>query len=79
MILHINLFQVLVWNAFLGIIIGLCIALPILVIATNNIAIGFLATCTLICITIMVLGFIPIVGWKIGVSIGCLQTNTYQK
>ena len=64
------------WNAFLGIIVGLCVALPILIIATNNFVTGFLATFTLILITTMVIGLIPMAGWKLGVRFG---TNYYRK
>ncbi len=59
----------LVWNAFVGIIVGLCIALPILIIATNNFVTGFLATLTLLFIIVMVLGLIPMAGWKLGVRL----------
>ena len=55
------------WNAFLGIIVGLSVALPILVIATNNFVTGFLATFTLILIIAMVIGLIPMAGWKVSV------------
>ena len=51
-----------------GIIIGIALAFPVLVLATKNILVGFLATCTIGCITITVLGLIPIAGWKVGVS-----------
>ena len=61
-------FQVLVWNAFLGIIVGLCVALPILVIATDNFLTGLLTTFILILTAVMVVGLIPMAGWKLGVS-----------
>ncbi len=60
--------QVLVRTALQGIIIGLCVALPILMIATLNVVSGLYATLTLLCITATVLGLIPMAGWKIGVS-----------
>ncbi|CAH1777269.1 unnamed protein product [Owenia fusiformis] len=55
------------YSATTGIIIGLCIAFPILVIATKNIIVGFFATCTITLITSGVCGMMPIAGWKLGV------------
>ena len=55
------------FSAAQGIIIGLLIAFPILVIATMNVVVGALATLTIGLITLTVLAFIPIAGWKLGV------------
>ncbi|XP_064604053.1 protein dispatched homolog 3-like [Liolophura sinensis] len=59
--------QTLARNAVQGIIIGICLAFPILVLATQNLVLGFLATLTICCITVTVVGLIPMVGWKLGV------------
>ncbi len=48
---------------------GICLALPVLVLATQNIIIGSLATLVIACITICVIGVIPLVGWKLGVLV----------
>ena len=68
-------FQSLVATALQGIIVGLCVALPILIIATMNFIGGILATLTLVCITTMVLGLIPLAGWKIGVRSSPTELN----
>lgn len=60
--------QELVNNAILGIVIGICIAFPVLVLATMNIIVGFLATLVIGCITTCVIGIIPMVGWKLDVG-----------
>ena len=49
-----------------GIIIGLCLALVILVVATTNLAVGVLATLVIALITCSVLGVINMIGWKLG-------------
>ncbi|KAK3092390.1 hypothetical protein FSP39_002236 [Pinctada imbricata] len=56
-------------NAVLGIIIGVSIAFPILTLATMNIVIGFLATTSICCTTICVIGVIPSAGWKLGLLV----------
>ncbi|CAD5119818.1 DgyrCDS8401 [Dimorphilus gyrociliatus] len=56
-------------NALLGIIIGLCIAFPVLVIATENIIVGSLATLTIGFVTVGVIGLIPIFSWKLDVLV----------
>ena len=61
-------FQTLVDGAFLGIIIGISIAFPILVIATQNIIVGTFAAINILAITVCVLGVIPLAGWKLDVS-----------
>ena len=49
-----------------GIIIGLCLALVILVVATTNLAVGVIATLIIALITCSVLGVINMIGWKLG-------------
>ena len=63
------LLQMLIQNAIYGIVISVCLAFPILVIATGNIIVGALATFSLCCCTVCVIGVIPLGGWKLGVSI----------
>ncbi len=55
-------------SAFIGIVIGICTALPILIIATHNLITGTYATITIVMIVTMVLGVIPMAGWKLGVN-----------
>ena len=62
------LLQVLSDSAVMGIIIGLSLALPVLVLTTMNIIIGFIAWMVIVMVTVCVLGFIPLLGWKLGVS-----------
>ena len=62
-------FQELVISAVTGIIVGLSCALPILIVATMNVFVGIMATVNIALITVTVLGFIPMMGWKLGVSI----------
>lgn len=50
-----------------GIMIGLCLAFPVLVFTTCNWIIGILATVTIGLITLAVVGLIPLVGWNLGV------------
>lgn len=59
--------EMLAKNAVYGVIIGVCLALPILVIATGNIISGILATFSMCCSTVCVIGVIPLGGWKLGV------------
>lgn len=61
-------FQALADNAIFGIALGVSLALPILTLATQNIIIGFLATLSISCTTVCVIGVIPLAGWKLGVS-----------
>lgn len=60
--------QTLVENAILGIALGLGIAVPVLILATQNLIIGLLAVTTLLAVTVCVLGVIPLAGWKVDVS-----------
>ncbi|XP_061167576.1 protein dispatched homolog 3-like [Saccostrea echinata] len=53
-------------NALLGIVIGVCLAFPILSLSTMNFVIGFLATFSICCTTVCVIGVIPLAGWKLG-------------
>ncbi|XP_013396220.1 protein dispatched homolog 1 [Lingula anatina] len=54
-------------QALLGIVIGVAIAYPILIVATMNIITGTLAVLTICFITASVVGTVPVVGWKLGV------------
>ncbi len=54
-------------GAVQGIIIGLCLAVPVLVFTTCNWRIGLLAALTIALITNAVVGLIPMLGWKLGV------------
>jgi len=71
-------FQTLTYNAFLGIVVGITIALPVLMIATSNVIGGMFATLMIACITICVLGILPLAGWKLDVchQISVLQYKT---
>ncbi|KAL3837324.1 hypothetical protein ACJMK2_022690 [Sinanodonta woodiana] len=59
--------EYLATNAVSGILLGLAIAFPILCIATQNIIVGFVATLSICCATICVIGIIPLAGWKMGI------------
>ncbi|KAK2158902.1 hypothetical protein LSH36_162g08051 [Paralvinella palmiformis] len=59
--------ETLTSSAVLGIVIGLCVALPLLILATSNIILGLMATLSIICVTVGVLAVIPMAGWKLGV------------
>ena len=67
--------QKLVNSALVGIVIGVLTALPILIIATHNVLTGTYATITIILIVTMVMGFIPMAGWKLGVSFPLYLVN----
>ena len=56
-------------SAIFGIVLGIVCALPILILATQNVIIGFLATLCICCCTVCVIGVIPLAGWKLGVSL----------
>jgi len=60
--------QTIADNAVFGIVVGILLAFPILTIATQNILIGLFATVSMCCSTICVIGIIPLMGWKLGVS-----------
>ena len=74
----IMMFQTLVDNARLGIILGVSLSLPILVVSTCNVINGLLATLTICCATVCVIGVVPMAGWKLGVS-NCLTVFTLTK
>ncbi|VDI79206.1 Hypothetical predicted protein [Mytilus galloprovincialis] len=59
--------ETLVTSAVRGVVIGISIAFPILTITTLNVVIGFLATICITMITVVVVGLIPLIGWKLGV------------
>lgn len=61
--------EMLAKNAIYGIAIGVCLAFPILTIATGNIITGALATFAMCCSTVSVIGVIPLGGWKLGVLV----------
>lgn len=56
----------MVGSAVTGIAIGIGLSCPILIVATHNIIVGLLATVTIGCVTICVIGVMPIAGWKLG-------------
>ena len=60
--------QELATNAQLGIIIGICIAFVVLVVATMNIITGLFATLLIACVTVSSLGVLPLAGWRIDVG-----------
>lgn len=62
-----SIFQSLSTSAVQGVIIGLCLALPLLILTTLNVVIGFLATVVIGLVTACVIGIIPLAGWKLGV------------
>lgn len=61
-------------NAITGIVIGICIALPILIVATMNVIGGTFATLIIAFVTICVLGILPLAGWKLDVSVSISLT-----
>ncbi|EDO46800.1 predicted protein [Nematostella vectensis] len=59
--------EVLVENATRGILISLCLTFPILLLMLGNWAVALLCILTISCITVGVIGFITMFGWKLGV------------
>jgi hypothetical protein len=57
-----------VFNALFGIVVGIAIALPMLILATMNLIVGLFATLVIVFVTICVLGVVPLAGWKLDVS-----------
>ena len=55
-------------NAIFGIVLGVVCAFPILTVATKNVIIAFVATLSLCCSIVCVVGILPLAGWKLGVS-----------
>jgi len=58
--------EVLIINAFIGVGVSLLIAFIILTISTLNPYIAFLAILDIACVVAVILGFIQVVGWKLG-------------
>jgi len=69
--------QTLTYNAFLGIVVGITIALPVLTVATSNVIGGMFATLIIACITICVLGILPLAGWKLDVRSFILSAHSF--
>ncbi|OWF55417.1 protein dispatched homolog 3-like [Mizuhopecten yessoensis] len=53
-------------NAVTGIAVGVSLAFPILCLSTMNVIVGSLATLSICCTTICVIGVIPTAGWRLG-------------
>ena len=58
--------EVLIINAFIGVGVSLIIAFVILTISTLNPYIALLAILDITCVVAVILGFIQVVGWKLG-------------
>ncbi|XP_076464766.1 protein dispatched homolog 1-like [Babylonia areolata] len=56
-------------NAILGVGLGVSLALPVLVLSTGNVINGLLATLSICCVTVCVIGVIPLAGWRLGVLV----------
>ena len=50
-----------------GILLGLGLAISLLVVMTSNWLVGLLCGAIISCITVGVVGVIPLAGWKLGV------------
>jgi hypothetical protein len=61
--------QSLSHQAIMGLGLGIALAFPVLVLGTQNIIVGVLATLSISLSTICVVGIISVAGWKLGVSI----------
>ncbi|XP_069118440.1 protein dispatched homolog 1-like isoform X1 [Argopecten irradians] len=61
-------------NAVTGIAIGVSLAFPILCLSTMNVVVGSLATLSICCTTICVIGVIPLAGWKLGLLVSLNMT-----
>lgn len=57
----------MVYSAWQGILISLCLALPILVLFIDDLLLGALATLMIAFVSVSIIGIIPLVGWKLGV------------
>ncbi|XP_064642212.1 uncharacterized protein LOC135496681 [Lineus longissimus] len=55
------------YQAVLGLAVGISLAFPVLVLATQNIIVGTLATVSIALTTVSVCAMIPLAGWKLGV------------
>lgn len=60
-------YQVLASTAVRGILLGLGLAISLLVVMTSNWIVGLLCGAIISCITVGVVGVIPLAGWKLGV------------
>lgn len=60
-------FQELTNSAIQGVVMSLLFAFPVLAISTDDLLLGGLATITICCATVSVIGMIPLVGWRLGV------------
>ena len=67
--------QSLVQSAIIGIATGILLAFPILVLATGNFLTGTYATITIVFVVVSVLGFIPLLGWQLGVGAILMCSN----
>ncbi|KAK3750726.1 hypothetical protein QZH41_017279 [Actinostola sp. cb2023] len=59
--------EVLASTAVRGILMSLGLAIALVTLMTTNWIVGLMAGATIACITVGVVGFIPMVGWKLGV------------
>lgn len=59
--------QVLVQSAVNGILMGLGLTLPLLIIMTTNWIVALMCCLTISLITVGVIGIIPLAGWKLGI------------
>lgn len=67
-LLHFSCFpQVLVKSAVNGIVMGLCLTLPLLIIMTTNWIVALMCCLTISLIIVGVIGIIPLAGWKLGI------------
>ena len=62
------LLQALAVNAALGLLITIMIALPIVILSTANIYVGFLCALNIVFCVLAVISMLPIIGWELGVK-----------
>ena len=62
--------QALSQSAVFGVVLGLCIALPVLILATMNLITGLFATLIIGCNTAAAIGVLPLANWKLDVRPG---------
>ena len=55
-------------STVVGIVTGLGMAFPLLIIGTKNVIVGFMATASIAFVTVAIVGIIPMGGWELGVS-----------
>ena len=58
--------EVLIENAFIGVLVSLFIAFVILTISTLNACIALLAIIDIACVVAVILGFVYVIGWELG-------------